>query len=293
VFNKMHEVLSGLPVLGSGTESVAGLQSKTEGFFSVLAQYDFSVSNPQSVANIQDGIYTYLEVLAAARQKKERKQTGAEMLREWIGWLCYVVLFGENAPTYRYPSHTVKVILRCILMVRICCLLSGLCGSCIYLILSPDWIPDQCCPCGCASCDTLTLPPDVGTLEFNRTLHFNHTRSPEFCNDPAFECNSCLTGYKNPLLKIKNSDSPVAGIIQPLLLSVTTALIPMLTKQIRIVERRVDMADEMRVTLIRVFFLKMFNVGLMFGVSRYVLPRLNVKRLDIALTLLTVARMSV
>ena len=73
-------------------------------------------------------------------------------------------------------------------------------------------------------------------------------------------------GYKNPLLAIKNSDSRMAGYIQPLLLSVTTALIPLLTKNIRLVEQRQDMADEMRVTLIRVFFLKMFNIGLMFGV---------------------------
>ena len=152
-------------------------------------------------------------------------------------------------------------------------MLSGLCGTCIYLILSENWIPDQCCACGCASCETPTLPPVVSMLEFNRTVHFNRTRSPEFCNDPAFECDSCRAGYKNPLLEIKNSDSPIAGIIQPLLLSVTTALIPMLTKQIRRVERRSDMADEMRVTLIRVFFLKMFNIGLMFAVSRFVLPR--------------------
>ena len=159
--------------------------------------------------------------------------------------------------------------------MRICCLLPGLCGTCIYLILSENWVPDQCCPCGCASCETLTLPQNDSVLELNRTVHFNRTRAPEFCNDPAFKCDRCLAGFKNPILKIKNSDSPIAGIIQPLLLSITTALIPMLTKQIRIVERRVDMADEMRVTLIRVFFLKMFNIGLMFGVSAYVRPCLE------------------
>ena len=73
----------------------------------MLAQYDFAVSEPSSVANIQDGIYTHLELLAAARQKKAQKRTGAAILREWIGWLCYLVLFGENAPIYRcLPSVT-------------------------------------------------------------------------------------------------------------------------------------------------------------------------------------------
>lgn len=144
-------------------------------------------------------------------------------------------------------------------------LVLGLCGTCIYLILAEDWVQDQCCPCGCASCER--LPAGMNGSLTNHAFHINRTRIPEFCNDPAFDCDSCLTGYKNPLLKIKNSDNPIAGIIQPLLLSITTALIPLLTKQIRLVERRADMADEMRVTLIRVFFLKMFNIGLMFGVS--------------------------
>lgn len=95
LLQKMHEVLSGLPVLGSGTESVSGLQSKTEGFFSVLAQYDFSVRHPSSVVNIQDGIYTHLEVLTESRKKTALKLTSKQILRQWFGWLMYIGLFGE------------------------------------------------------------------------------------------------------------------------------------------------------------------------------------------------------
>lgn len=156
-----------------------------------------------------------------------------------------------------------------------CRVIAGLCGMCIYLILSEDWIPDQCCACGCASCEGMLADLNMNAnasqlnagMDYNRTLHFNLTRAPEFCNDPEFECGSCKTGYRNPLMKYKESDSAASKLIQPMMLSVTTALIPLLTKQIRVVERRADIGDEMRVTLIRVFFLKMFNIGLMFAVS--------------------------
>ena len=130
LFLKMHEVLAGLPVLGSGTESVTGFESKTDGFFSVLSQYDFSIRDATSVASLQDGIYTHLEMLTESRKAKdEQKQTLTDRLRLSFGWVLYGCLV-------------------------------GLCGLCIYMILSEDWIPEQCCACGCSDCaDETRLRP--------------------------------------------------------------------------------------------------------------------------------------
>ena len=60
----------------------------------------------------------------------------------------------------------------------------------------------------------------------------------------------------------KGSLGSVMGVnlgtmVRPLLLSLTTALIPSLVKKITVLERRHDKAVEMRITLIRVFSLKM------------------------------------
>jgi len=49
----------------------------------------------------------------------------------------------------------------------------------------------------------------------------------------------------NPLIQFKENKS-WGKFIQPLLLSLTTALIPFLTKKISAVENRKDQADEMR-----------------------------------------------
>ena len=227
LFIKMHEVLAGLPVLGSGTESVTGFEAKSDLFFSVLSQYDFSIREAASVAALQDGIYTHLEVLEAARTKdNSAKRTSADRLRGWAGWVLYGCLV-------------------------------GLCGLCIYLILSEDWVTEQCCACGCRDCndDSLRLT--------------NTSIVPDLCQDPLFTCDNCFHGVRNPLMSYKESGTQLGTIIQPLLLSLTTAVIPFLTKKISLVEKRKDLGDEMRVTLIRVFTLKMFNIGLMF-VSRAV-----------------------
>ena len=58
----MRAVTAGNEVLGSGTESVAGITSRTEGYFGAMAKYDFNIRDPLSVATMQDGIYTHLEV---------------------------------------------------------------------------------------------------------------------------------------------------------------------------------------------------------------------------------------
>ena len=71
------------------------------------------------------------------------------------------------------------------------------------------------------------------------------TIAPDFCQDPLFTCESCLAGMQNPLIQFKENKS-WGKFIQPLLLSLTTALIPFLTKKISAVENRKDQADEMR-----------------------------------------------
>ena len=58
----MRAVTAGNEVLGSGTESVAGIVSRADGYFGVMAKYDFNIRDPLAVATMQDGIYTHLEV---------------------------------------------------------------------------------------------------------------------------------------------------------------------------------------------------------------------------------------
>ena len=237
LLKKMYSVLAGNPVLGSGTESIAGLQNKSDGFFSVLAGYDFSIRTAESVSAMQDGLYTRLEVIDAAAKHKEGKerQTTKERMLIWAGWGLYVGLV-------------------------------MLCGLLIFLILSDDWIRETCCACGCTTrggtCSDLTSD----FLAYRNDQTGNVTWEPaEFCSDPFFECEDCSTGWRNPLLSLKEDPTSTFGkYVQPLLLSFTTATIPFLTKKISIVEQRQDEAEEMKTTLIRVFFLKMFNIGLMF-----------------------------
>ena len=231
---KMRDVLAGQPVLGSGTESLSGTTTKSEGYFGILAAYDFSMRDAQSVAAMQDGIFVHLEVLEASRRKDDDDQDSLEsQVRISVGWLLYLCLV-------------------------------ALCGTSIAAILAEYWITDECCSCGCASCPYLSLSTNETSAVNGSSVMYK----PDFCAEVSFNCDECSEGYKNPLVTFAESDGALARAlgpyIQPLLLSITTALIPFLTKKVSLVEKRTDTGEEMRTILIRVFVLKIFNIVLMF-----------------------------
>ena len=62
LLSKLRAVTAGNEVLGSGTESLGGAVSKADGYFGAMAMYDFTIRDPLTVATMQDGIYTHLEV---------------------------------------------------------------------------------------------------------------------------------------------------------------------------------------------------------------------------------------
>ena len=109
-------------------------------------------------------------------------------------------------------------------------ILMTLMGTLIGLILAEYWEKEECCACGCAACQTIDFASRV-----NASLH------PDFCNELDFSCATCSTGTENPL----NSANKM---LRPLLLSLTTAVIPFLIQKISLVEQRHDIGDQMKVS---------------------------------------------
>ena len=110
--------------------------------------------------------------------------------------------------------------------------LISLMGTLIGLILAEYWEKEECCACGCAACQTIDFADHV-----NASLH------PDFCNELDFSCTTCSTGTENPL----NSANKM---LRPLLLSLTTALIPFLVKKISLLEQRNDIGEQMKVRVL-------------------------------------------
>ena len=53
LIHKIRDVAAGQEVLGSGTESLAGIVSVSDGYFAVMAMYDFTIRDPLAVASMQ------------------------------------------------------------------------------------------------------------------------------------------------------------------------------------------------------------------------------------------------
>lgn len=108
-------------------------------------------------------------------------------------------------------------------------------GTLIGLIMAEYWIKEECCACGCAACQAINVSSVNVITTGTTSLH------PDFCNELDFSCATCSTGTENPL----NSANKM---LRPLLLSLTTAVIPFLINKISLVEQRHDIGDQMKVS---------------------------------------------
>ena len=53
LMKKLHDIMAGQDVLGSGTASLTGIVQKNKGYFSVLSMYNFAITDPTSIATMQ------------------------------------------------------------------------------------------------------------------------------------------------------------------------------------------------------------------------------------------------